>query len=412
VLLERAVATDPNYAPAWALLAEAIYFDGPAAVQDSKRRKQAAQTVQHALSLAPNFAPALAISALIDGEASKEAEAPLRRAVALDPSYSEAWNWLGNSLVSQERSSEAISAYEHAVAADPFFYPAVSNLAAAAIGAGDQATIDRLLARLTTARADPDMIVNVKAQQAYARGDVSESLRLVEQRGLDGGHPNPLLWDGWFSGLTALGYYDLLHKVTGCPDWYAPLLAGKTLPPMRLNGAPVNPEDFWSSVYFSAPAARAMVRFGRSNDLVKVYRAGFRSVDDFVVTTDRRGILPEVAPDLALALEESGSPDEASYVLTATSLRLEQSLKRLPQGSPTAQLAIIRAAQGDRVRALALLDLALRRGWFPDGRAVAIDLAEEPALRALRGDRRFEAMRRRILDHVARERAELGPLKV
>ena len=141
-LLQQAVTTDPNYAPAWALLAEAIYFDGPAAVEDSRRRKEAAQTVQHALSLAPNFAPALAISALIDGESSKEAEAPLRRAVALDPSYSEAWNWLGNSLISQDRAGEAVRAYEHAVALDPFFYPAVANLVPAAIAAGDEAAVD------------------------------------------------------------------------------------------------------------------------------------------------------------------------------------------------------------------------------------------------------------------------------
>jgi hypothetical protein len=61
---------------------------------------------------------------------------------------------------------------------------------------------------------------------------------------------------------------------------------------------------------------------------------------------------------------------------------------------------------------LKLLDAALSKGWFPDGRSVALDLAQEPAFRDLRGDPRFELLRKRILDHVARERAELGPLKV
>ena len=73
---------------------------------------------------------------------------------------------------------------------------------------------------------------------------------------------------------------------------------------------------------------------------------------------------------------------------------------------------MIRAVQGDKAQAVALLDAAVREGWLPDGRNVAIDLAEEPAFRILRGDPRFEAMRKRILDHVAKERAELGPLKV
>jgi hypothetical protein len=73
---------------------------------------------------------------------------------------------------------------------------------------------------------------------------------------------------------------------------------------------------------------------------------------------------------------------------------------------------MIRAAQGQGGEAVAMLDTALRRGWFPDGRATTLDLAQEPAFRALRGEPRFEAMRKRILDHIAKERAELGPLKV
>jgi hypothetical protein len=93
-------------------------------------------------------------------------------------------------------------------------------------------------------------------------------------------------------------------------------------------------------------------------------------------------------------------------------MRLEESLKRGPRREAIGYLAMIRATQGDSGRALALLDLAVRRGWFPDGRAAALDLADEPAFRSLRGEPRFEALRKRLLDHIARERAELGPLKV
>jgi hypothetical protein len=41
-----------------------------------------------------------------------------------------------------------------------------------------------------------------------------------------------------------------------------------------------------------------------------------------------------------------------------------------------------------------------------------MDIGQDPAFRALRGDARFEAMRKRILDHVAKERAELGPVRI
>ena len=49
---------------------------------------------------------------------------------------------------------------------------------------------------------------------------------------------------------------------------------------------------------------------------------------------------------------------------------------------------------------------------MPDGRRDALDLAREPALEPLRGDPRFEAIRQRILTHIARERKELGPVEV
>ena len=155
-----------------------------------------------------------------------------------------------------------------------------------------------------------------------------------------------------------------------------------------------------------------MVQLGHSRDLVALYRAGFRDADDFISRTSRYAMLGELVPNLAVALRETGSQAESSYLLSATSMRLEESLKRGPRREAIGYLAMIRATQGDSGRALALLDLAVRRGWFPDGRAAALDLADEPAFRSLRGEPRFEALRKRLLDHIARERAELGPLKV
>ena len=64
------------------------------------------------------------------------------------------------------------------------------------------------------------------------------------------------------------------------------------------------------------------------------------------------------------------------------------------------------------VRDLALLESAVGAGWLPDGRSISLDLAEEPGFRGLRGNLRFEVARKRVLNHIARERAELGPLTV
>ena len=203
-----------------------------------------------------------------------------------------------------------------------------------------------------------------------------------------------------------------MHRITGCPPWYAPLVRGKALPPTTFDGKPVTPEEFWTSMFFSAPAARAMVKLGQGPALVKLYRSGYRDAGEFIEAADRRDMLPELAANLSVALKASGADGEASDLLLAASSRLEQAFRREPMRGTLARLAIVRAAQGDRPQALAAIEEATRKGWFPDGRDISLDLAEEPAFAGLRGEPRFEAVRKRLLDHVAQERAKLGPLKV
>lgn len=412
-LLREAVKKDPNYAPAWSLLGAAIIFNGRIAIVDAKARAEGLAYVKRALSMAPNFAPANATLALVEGDASKEAEAPLRRAVALDPSYSEAWLWLGNSLATQGRPLEARASYRHALELDPLLSPAIYNLYGIADELGDKSTKAWVWKQVARAGASPETFYGLKAQDAYLTGDYSAGLKLLRNHGLDaGGKPAPLLWGFWFDLLTAAGYYNQLHGITGCPHWYAPLLAGKTLPPKTFDGKPVTSEEFWTSSFFSTAASRAMINLGASRDLVRLYRTGFRNADDFISETDRQDMLPELAASLSVALSAEGSTDEASYLLAAASVREEQKISRFPNGrSDPARLAMVKAAQGDPDRALALLGRALAFGWHPDGRLIAIDLAQEPAFRGMRNDPRFRETRKRILDHIARERAELGPFK-
>ena len=412
-LLREAVKEDPNYAPAWSLLGGAIYFNSRVAIVDAKARAEGLAATQRAISMAPNFAPAYATLVLIEGNASPEAEARLRRALALDPNYTEAWNWLGNTLSSQGRYREAMDAYERAVELDPLFLPAVANASTTAMELHDDAALNNLMSKIAKAGASDDLVNTLKADQARERTDYSTALKLLSEYGLDErGRPKEIMWLGWFQSLTAVGYYGALHQVTGCPDWYAPMVSGRALPPKTYEGKPVLPEEFWTSMFFSAPASRAMVDLGHSHDLVRLYRAGFRNADEFISLTERYDMLPELATSLAVALRADGADQEASYLLAVASRGLEQSLKRWPSRNGTGRLALIRAAQGERSQSVVILDAALRRGWMPDGRSVALDLAQEPAFRDLRGDPRFEAARKRILDHVAKERAELGPLKV
>lgn len=412
-LLRRAVKADPNYAPAWSLLGAATFFNGRIAIVDAKARAEGLAAVRRALAMAPNFAPAHATMALLQGDASPEAEPQLRQAVALDPSYSEAWTWLGNSLVAQGRSREAIAAYRTALEIDPLLQPAVLNLSALAGDVQDDRMQEWLMRRIVAAGASDQMIANVRAERALNVGDYSRALQLLSKHGTDGrGRLNGLLWATWFETLTGSGHYDALHRVTGCPDWYAPMVLGQALPPKVFEGKPVAPEEFWTSYFFSTPATRAMIKMGHFSEIAKLYRTGFDSPDDFITQSERRDMLPELAANVALAVRAEGKTDEADYLLSTASVRLESRMNGPSAKSAMGRLALVRAVQGEKGQAAALLQAAVARGWLPDGRTISLDLAAEPAFAALKGDPRFEVARKRILEHIAKERAELGPLKV
>ena len=363
--------------------------------------------------MAPNFAPAHATLALIQGDNSRAAEPELRRAVELDPSYSEAWLWLGNSLAAQARYQEARDAYWRALELDPLLQPAVLNYFGTSSDLGDAASIERLFRKLKQAGVSAELIFSLQAEGAYRLGDYSTALKLLSEHGVDGnGRPKHLLWLSWFELISAIGYYDAMHRITGCPEWYAPMVSGKVLPPKSFEGKPVTPEEFWTSLFFSAPAARSMIELGHSHDLVKLYRAGPRDADEFISQVDRRDMLPELASNVAVALRSEGLDLEADYVLKGAARKLETVLARAPVRDASGRLALVRAAQGEQSQALTMLETALKRGWLPDGRTIALDLAREPAFSGLRGNSRFQAARDRILNHVAKEQAELGPLKV
>lgn len=410
--LRRAVALDPNFAPAWSSLALAIYFSGPGPLYQQRDRSEALAAVRKSLAIAPNLAQAHATLASVELGNSAVGERELRRAVALDPSYAEAWNWLGNNLHANYRYREAIAAFEQAIEVDPLWLPPVPNLVWAANEAGDRAAVDRLFRRLDEAGASRETIATARAEDLLGRGDYSGSARALLALGRDArGHPVPAAIPGLRDLCMLLGEPEAAARLTGFPSWAGPLVRGERLPPSRLDGRPITPAEFWSTIFFTPHAVRAMVNLGKGPELVRLYRAAFGDADAFI-SGDRSGeSFVYLGPSLAVALRSGGFAGEADYILASAAIKSEAALRTAPGGrQPAADLAVIRAAQGDHEQALRLLSGALARGWLPDNQRHPLDLALEPAFRELRGDPRFAALRKRVLDHVARERAELGPL--
>jgi len=142
-LLRKALALDPNYAPAWASLGQTTgmpYGRGPDEAVDQQEAR-AVSYLERALQLAPNLAHAHAALAMVQ-DFPPELEGELLKAVQLDPNDAEAWTWLGHFYSNQNRIKESLAAQTRAVEIEPLFYTAVINKIGALSALDDSKGID------------------------------------------------------------------------------------------------------------------------------------------------------------------------------------------------------------------------------------------------------------------------------
>ena len=121
--LQNAIALAPDFAPAYAQLAEVMLIQASrgGGEQGPPKRELAATLVEKALQLDPDLAPAYTIRAgLYRDPRDPAVEADLRRSIALNPSYPKAYEILAQRLfASAERRQEALQLIDQARALDP-----------------------------------------------------------------------------------------------------------------------------------------------------------------------------------------------------------------------------------------------------------------------------------------------------
>ncbi len=120
---ERAIARDPEYAPAYAGLADSyLLMSGYSMTPATAYVAQAREAAQKALALDPNFAEAHTSMALLHEQYEWDwqgAEKEFKRAIELDPSYATAHQWYAEYLMFQGRFDEALAESEKARQLDP-----------------------------------------------------------------------------------------------------------------------------------------------------------------------------------------------------------------------------------------------------------------------------------------------------
>jgi serine/threonine protein kinase/tetratricopeptide (TPR) repeat protein len=155
--LEKALAVDPNYAPAHAALADALLFYGANSDYEESRqydwRRRSIEEANRAVALNPNLVQAYVVRGVAEMWISLDwqaAQASYERALALAPGDAGALSGYGLLLSIIGRGPEAVVALQKAMALDPLSAPAAYFLGRTYISLGDykaaRATLEKATA--------------------------------------------------------------------------------------------------------------------------------------------------------------------------------------------------------------------------------------------------------------------------
>ncbi len=136
---EKATELDPDYAEAYAGLADSVLllFNNHAAIPREEMLAVAEPALDTALSLDPDLADAYASLGLLKqqiwgetrtGPELAEAEAAFLRAIELNPNHPRAYMWFAAVRTAQQRFDEAIELYHQALRVDPLGRISLANL--------------------------------------------------------------------------------------------------------------------------------------------------------------------------------------------------------------------------------------------------------------------------------------------
>ena len=184
---EQAIAIDPNYAEAYAGLADSVLllFNNHQAVSREEAQTVAEAALDKALSLNPYLADAYASLGLLKhqmweetrtGPGLEEAEAAYLRAIELNSNHPRAYMWFAILRSSEQRHNESIALFLKALQIDPLGLIPYSNLPGlyAALGRNDDA-LDLNLKAIRMHPDHPTMYQNI-AYQLAGLGRLDEAI--------------------------------------------------------------------------------------------------------------------------------------------------------------------------------------------------------------------------------------------
>ena len=407
--LKQAVRLDPDFAPAWASLAEALQQEARTRGADgliaALPRAQAA--AERALRIDPDLAQAHGVlGSMLPLSAGRD---HLTKAAELDPRSGEGLMWKAEAAYASGDYQGWLAAIRRAHDKDPLWPFPLRALIDVSSVLDDREATEAIVRRGFP--DDPVVQQFALGRVAWTYGDYADAARLwsAVTRNSESRWASP----------ARLSLDDLLYMLKLSPN---PPSRPATPRPGRLRWGPAiwataapspaewrhrnrSPAAALVNLEDNLVAAKWMLNEGRARELAATYDSPTGLLN--VKRGERITVCIEEAAIAALALRDAGRTQEADAILRDADRALRALYRR---GNVPSWLdweaASVWALQAKNRLAVDALERSVRRGWLHGRRGDLPDFTDEPALRSLRGDPQFKAFLASYKARMARERSE------
>jgi len=395
-LLDKAIALDPNYAPALAAQAQALYllnnsgnFYGDIPLEHATAMAQL--LLDRALALDPKLAEAHAMQGLLFANQRDipRAEAAQSRALALNPNLADALHWQAFLLGSSGRLRDELAVRQRLDAIDPLNVANLPSLNLALRNSGKPTEARAVTARLL--RAFPDNSQSFWAQA----GDLIDAGLLAEAQ--EPAARMLALKSNLAPGLNA-GMYHVLGDFEKALSFHGVPKSTSLLALGRVDEARLaeQPDDQAAA----ADLLDVLSWTGRHDEVLALYRERWV---DLKGLDSRVGVL-QMVPLQAIAIAQRATGLQQALATTLVYWRKRLDFMR-EQGYASGEFLMDEASYfalaGERANALKMLTRAIDRGYRDSL------LGRDPAFAELRGNPAFQAQLARMKKLIDAERTKL-----
>jgi TolB-like protein/Tfp pilus assembly protein PilF len=418
---EQAVDYDPEYAAAYAGLAESVLLleNNHQDLPQTEAFEIARTNLEKALELDPGLADAYAVKGLLEstvwqqtriGRGNVEAEAAFRRAIELNPNHASAYMWFASLRDREERDDEAIELIQRSMELDPLGRIPYTNLPMLYAQRGKNDEAIRLWLEAMQIHPEWPIPREYLARHLAGLGRLDEAMAWIERAAeLSGDQTPELLKLRMFVAFGDIGRVAELVKTLPEDHPFAKYVDGVLL---LLDADFRGALDFFSAIFDSAERSDANQFPAGEAAQIAILLGDYKRAREFVFIDE-----PILREDTELQIDKFTIPS----IIRLAYISQREGDGAYAQKLLLAALPVVREqprlgwfGQGiQEVRILALLGrnedaLGALRSLIDDGfrEPVLTDLwslEQDPFLASLRGDQRFESM----LDEVNRSLGEM-----